>query len=204
MFKAWDPAGEPRRQRVSGQALPLPDRKQLPRVFRRKWVTGDHSDGLVKQSRAYCVGGPAPQKVAGGERVPDYPEEQVAFYANVHRAHSGRVGIVNSYESFENIHRFLFGDIRAREFISTTSKIEHPEETGFQYFYYFEFFLRPAERGLLASPPARPLRKCLALPSRQGATEYFAPHGVYEFAPKKRTASRAVSPLILIAVCCSE
>jgi pimeloyl-ACP methyl ester carboxylesterase len=112
-----------------------------------KWVTGDHSDGLVKQSRAYCVGGPAPEKPAGAEKPPEYLEEQVAFYANVHRAHSGRVGIVNSYESFENIHRFLFGNIRARVYLNEV-KINTPVEDGFHYFYDFEFFFSVRRTGV--------------------------------------------------------
>ncbi|MBC7807461.1 MAG: hypothetical protein H7145_15090 [Akkermansiaceae bacterium] len=52
---------------------------------------GTHSDGLVKQSNAYIKG---------------------AYFANVHRAHSGRRGIVNSFESYQNIRRFLFGDTK--------------------------------------------------------------------------------------------
>jgi hypothetical protein len=45
-----------------------------------KKFTGSHSDGLVKQSNAYIKG---------------------AYWANVHRAHSGRRGIVNSFETYE-------------------------------------------------------------------------------------------------------
>jgi pimeloyl-ACP methyl ester carboxylesterase len=54
-------------------------------------ATGSFSDGLVKQDRAYIKG---------------------AYYANVHKAHSGFEGIVNSQESYENIRRFLFGDTK--------------------------------------------------------------------------------------------
>ena len=56
-------------------------------------ATGNHSDGLVKQDRAFITG---------------------SYTARVHRAHSGPRGIVNSYESFENIRRFLFGDVKVR------------------------------------------------------------------------------------------
>ena len=52
-------------------------------------LTGDRSDGLVKQDNAFIAG---------------------AYTANVHRAHSGYRGLVNSYESYQNIQRFLFGD----------------------------------------------------------------------------------------------
>jgi len=58
-----------------------------------KKVTGSHSDGLVKQDNAYIQG---------------------AYWANVHRAHSGRRGIVNSFETYENVRRFLFGDTRVK------------------------------------------------------------------------------------------
>jgi hypothetical protein len=54
-------------------------------------LIGSHSDGLVKQSNAYI---------------------QNAYYANVHRAHSGFRGIVNSAESYHNIRRFLFGNLK--------------------------------------------------------------------------------------------
>lgn len=93
-------------------------------------ATGDHSDGLVKQSQAYVVSGPRP---ASG----DYPDGQVAFWANVHRAHSGRRGIVNSYETFENIQRFLFGDTRA-EIALENLRVTGKPEKGEMYFYDFE------------------------------------------------------------------
>lgn len=111
-----------------------------------KWVTGDHSDGLVKQSRAYCVGGPVPEAGPGNEN-PEYPPSRVAFFANIHRAHSGRVGIVNSYESFENIHRFLFGNIKAQVYLNDV-EINTPQEEGFHYFYDFEFFFSVRRTGV--------------------------------------------------------
>ncbi len=54
-------------------------------------LTGNRSDGLVKQDNAFIDG---------------------AYTANVHRAHSGTHGIVNSAESYANIQRFLFGDVK--------------------------------------------------------------------------------------------
>jgi len=53
--------------------------------------TGPMSDGLVMMNNA-CVGG-APRAFA-------------------HRSHSGHYGIVNSEEGYQNLRRFLFGDIR--------------------------------------------------------------------------------------------
>ena len=97
-----------------------------------KHVTGDHSDGLVKQSHAYVVGGPKP----GDGKW--YPQDQVCYYANVHRAHSGYRGIVNSYESYENIQRFLFGNVRAEAWLEGL-KISTKKERKSDYFYDIEF-----------------------------------------------------------------
>jgi hypothetical protein len=96
-----------------------------------RYVTGSFSDGLVKQSNAYVVSGPRPKN---GE----YDDAHTAFYANVHRAHSGRRGIVNSYESFENIHRFLFGDTKIQIRLENI-KVNTQIEKGCDAFYDIEF-----------------------------------------------------------------
>jgi hypothetical protein len=54
-------------------------------------LVGARSDGLVQIDNAY---------------VPD------ARRAFVHRSHSGRYGIVNSEEGYQNLRRFLFGDFK--------------------------------------------------------------------------------------------
>jgi hypothetical protein len=54
-------------------------------------VTGARSDGLVQIDNAYVEG---------------------AHRAMVHRSHSGRYGIVNSEEGYQNLRRFLFGDLK--------------------------------------------------------------------------------------------
>lgn len=54
-------------------------------------LAGELSDGLVRISNAYVDGAPR---------------------AHVHRSHSGAYGIVNSEEGFQNLTRFLFGDLR--------------------------------------------------------------------------------------------
>jgi hypothetical protein len=85
-----------------------------------KKFTGSHSDGLVKQSNAYIDG---------------------AYWANVHRAHSGRRGIVNSFETYENVRRFLFGDTRVRLWLEQIElKLEEPDEDVTELFD-FEFSL---------------------------------------------------------------
>ncbi len=53
-------------------------------------VVGPRSDGLVRVENAYVRGAPR---------------------ALVHRSHSGRFGIVNSEEGYQNLRRFLFGDL---------------------------------------------------------------------------------------------
>lgn len=55
-------------------------------------TVGPRSDGLVQIDNAY---------------VPD------AHQAYVHRSHSGRYGLVNSEEGYQNLRRFLFGDCKA-------------------------------------------------------------------------------------------
>ena len=95
-----------------------------------RFVTGGFSDGLVKQDRAYVVEG----KPVEGR----FPEAQVAFGANVHRSHSGNRGIVNSFESFENIQRFLFGNIKAAISLGGFM-ITPPENDDARFFYHIEF-----------------------------------------------------------------
>lgn len=56
-------------------------------------AVGPQSDGLVQIDSA---------SVTGSNR------------AYVHRSHSGRYGLVNSEESYQNLQRFLFGDVKVR------------------------------------------------------------------------------------------
>lgn len=84
-----------------------------------RFATGGYSDGLVKQNNAYVDG---------------------AYYANVHRAHSGQRGIVNSYESFENIRRFLFGNIKVAIALDDV-RVGTQVEPGYDCFYDVEFVL---------------------------------------------------------------
>lgn len=61
---------------------------------------GDASDGLVRITNATTRGWV-------GDKLLSSPQ------AFVHRSHSGSYGIVNSEEGFQNLVRFLFGDVRA-------------------------------------------------------------------------------------------
>ena len=55
------------------------------------WLAGDMSDGLVRSENAYVQNSPR---------------------AYIHRSHGGALGIVNSEEGYQNLVRFLFGDVR--------------------------------------------------------------------------------------------
>jgi hypothetical protein len=64
---------------------------------------GHGSDGLVRIENAWLCG------TRGGKPLPPTSPIAKAF---VYRAHSGHFGIVNSEEAYQNLTRFLFGDIR--------------------------------------------------------------------------------------------
>jgi hypothetical protein len=64
------------------------------------WAVGEASDGLVRIRNATTRG-------RNGKSFVHSP------HAFVNRSHSGYFGIVNSEEGFQNLTRFLFGDVRA-------------------------------------------------------------------------------------------
>jgi hypothetical protein len=64
------------------------------------FAVGDASDGLVRISNATTRGWE-------GDKLVSSPQ------AFVNRSHSGYFGIVNSEEGYQNLVRFLFGDVRA-------------------------------------------------------------------------------------------
>src|SRR2546425_4954924 len=71
----------------------------------RDWsaqVVGPFSDGLVRINNAVLVDPPDTKGIF-----------RLAPRAFVHRSHSGYFGIVNSEEGYQNLIRFLFGDVRA-------------------------------------------------------------------------------------------
>jgi hypothetical protein len=56
-----------------------------------------------------------------------------AAVAVVHRSHSGRYGIVNSEEGYQNLQRFLFGDLMVKvELVGFTVGRNEPSEVEFQ------------------------------------------------------------------------
>lgn len=64
------------------------------------WAAGDASDGLVRIENATTHGPDSRGKDISSPR------------AFVHRSHSGHYGIVNSEEGYQNLTRFLFGNLR--------------------------------------------------------------------------------------------
>lgn len=75
-------------------------------------AVGARSDGLVQIDNAAVRGAPL---------------------AVVHRSHSGRYGIVNSEEGYQNLQRFLFGDLKIQvELMGFTVGKDAPPEVEFQ------------------------------------------------------------------------
>jgi hypothetical protein len=68
-------------------------------------IVGPFSDGLVRTKNAILF---------GPNDNPDKPDSptSLAPRAYVYRSHSGYYGIVNSEEGYQNLTRFLFGDVR--------------------------------------------------------------------------------------------
>lgn len=64
-------------------------------------LVGPFSDGLVRTTSAV---------LSGFDKPGDAPRLSPRAY--VHRSHSGYYGIVNSEEGYQNLTRFLFGDVR--------------------------------------------------------------------------------------------
>lgn len=94
-------------------------------------LAGELSDGLVRIENAYVTGAPR---------------------AHVHRSHSGAYGIVNSEEGFQNLYRFLFGDVSVDGLLAIEA-LPLPPTTwlkkmlGTKIGYYFEVVV--ATRGAL-------------------------------------------------------
>ncbi|WP_326969046.1 esterase/lipase family protein [Arthrobacter sp. CG_A4] len=75
-------------------------------------AVGARSDGLVQIDNAAVRGAPL---------------------AIVHRSHSGRYGIVNSEEGYQNLQRFLFGDLKIQaELVGFTVGRDAPSDVEFQ------------------------------------------------------------------------
>jgi len=99
-------------------------------------VVGPMSDGLVRVANA-TISGPVVQN--GKQIIKESPR------AFVYRSHSGDYGIVNSEEGYQNLRRFLFGDVRVDGFLDIKElflppKVQDALDTGKQIraSYHFE------------------------------------------------------------------
>lgn len=70
-------------------------------------AVGPGSDGLVAIDNAYVLG---------------------AARAFIHRAHSGPLGMVNSEEGYQNLTRFLFGDLQVKALLEPITVVGHPPQ----------------------------------------------------------------------------
>lgn len=79
------------------------------------WAAGDASDGLVRIENATTFG-----RDVNGRRI-------TSPRAFTYRSHSGRYGIVNSEEGYQNLTRFLFGNLRVDGILDIDELILPPE-----------------------------------------------------------------------------
>ncbi|MCB2020287.1 MAG: hypothetical protein M9915_05935 [Rhizobacter sp.] len=111
--------------------------KGLSRTF-----VGQGSDGLVKIANASVWGLDDKDNITG-----------TAATAYCYRSHSGVFGIVNSEEAYQNLTRFLFGDVRVElwlevESVRLPAEIEHDDIDAL---YQFELLASPRGKRWLLS-----------------------------------------------------
>lgn len=104
---------------------------------------GHGSDGLVKIENAWVCG------VATDGR-----ESSPVAKAFVYRAHSGHFGIVNSEEAYQNLIRFLFGDLRVDVWIDVGTirlppDVQREETSGKTVEALYQFEVLASPRGKL-------------------------------------------------------
>jgi hypothetical protein len=88
-------------------------------------AVGPQSDGLVQIDNAYVKG---------------------AHRAYIHRSHSGRYGMVNSEEGYQNLQRFFFGNVKVKmslaNFTLDFSANNNPETPDISYFVETQVSIR--------------------------------------------------------------
>jgi len=97
--------------------------------------SGHGSDGLVKIENAAVWG-----HTTAGAATP-------CATAYVYRSHSGPFGVVNAEESYQNLRRFLFGDVRADLWVEVESVLLPPEIQGKAVDALYQFELLASPRG---------------------------------------------------------
>jgi hypothetical protein len=99
--------------------------------------SGHGSDGLVRIENASIWG------VNGKDQV-----SAPCATAFAYRSHSGYFGIVNSEEAYQNLTRFLFGDIRVDIWVDVDSVQLPPEIQGKPVNALYQFELKASPRGM--------------------------------------------------------
>ncbi len=105
--------------------------KGLSRTF-----VGDGSDGLVKVGNASVWGIDDADKITGASAT-----------AYAYRSHSGTYGIVNSEEAYQNLTRFLFGDVRVELWLEIDEVRLPAELENADVDALYQFELRAQARG---------------------------------------------------------
>ncbi len=99
--------------------------------------SGHGSDGLVRIENASIWGVNAKDQVS-----------TPCATAYAYRSHSGNFGIVNSEEAYQNLTRFLFGDIRVDIWVDVDSVQLPPEIQGKPVNALYQFELKASPRGM--------------------------------------------------------
>ena len=102
---------------------------------------GNGSDGLVRIENAWVCG----VKADSQESIP-------TAKAFVYRSHSGYFGIVNSEESYQNLIRFLFGNVRVDiwldvDDIHLPEDVKREEDAGKKIDALYQFEVLASPRG---------------------------------------------------------
>jgi hypothetical protein len=111
-----------------------------------RWAAGEDSDGLVRIERATTHGY---RKSFHTGEITDIQSPR----AFVHRSHSGHYGIVNSEEGYQNLIRFLFGQLRVDGFLeiqelTLPEAVEQARANGARIRASYEFEVIVAVRGV--------------------------------------------------------
>lgn len=120
------------------------------------WAVGEASDGLVRIDNAVTHAKRPDGQDVGSPR------------AFVHRSHSGHYGIVNSEEGYQNLTRFLFGDVRVDGMLDIDSltlpaEVEKQRAEGKTVQASYQFETAVSIRGCLWQMTRREVRENSAM-----------------------------------------
>lgn len=120
------------------------------------WAVGEASDGLVRMDNATTHG---PGADGADEESPR---------AYVHRSHSGHYGIVNSEEGYQNLTRFLFGQVRADGYLDVDEitlpvEVQREYDAGRQVRASYQFEIAVSVRGCRWQMTRREVRENSAI-----------------------------------------